>query len=600
MDMRENYDQHETGNLLAELRDLLAAFSAGELTTEQYVRIQYLSIDSEAAWRLYLQHMFMYGTLCRKQCNRSKHSMPTERPLDYLGDGEASSKEMEVDPPSSDHSIFPLLDMEKDLLWPSNDDCNSDLFGDNANCTDKSSHNGLENSSPFFLMFTFLSRPIPLAIIMICVLVLPMVMMAWNLTNSQPPTCVVPGQVVKAVGCTWDDEQGVNLRVGDLLVGNQEYHLKEGILQLDFASGVQTIIQGPAVFRPKSSMLLELTEGRLSAKVPPEGKNFTVTMAGLKVIDRGTEFGVSAGRDAEVELHVFKGRIDVMTDSWEQDGKVKQFELREGQASRVHRLTGKVKRMAADQSKFIRKFSTESGLNLNLINPSFEEPRVTGHPKMLKKYGNLRSAYGLLGWTTLKSSDAIGKYPIYLQQTPYLADPTGKFKIVQRCTQKAIDGQQMLTMRLGWAKKAWVFQSIGTIRMGDIGKTLQVSTTVVARESIHEDVTDYGSTATAVLAFTVNTTGKSQGKVIGFSGVASGVSLDQPSQHLMAELTIKPHMIGKNLAVRLLVQDPDPQREKKFKDEYDPINQYFFDVVNLKLRYQENIKNSSEKTEPLH
>lgn len=458
----------------------------------------------------------------------------------------------------------------------------------------------METSSPLFSFFTFFAQPIPMAITMFCVLIIPMAILVWTISKSQPdapPACVASGQVLKTVACTWDESQGIGLRTGDLLINHREYHLKEGIVQLDFASGVKTIIQGPAVFRSKSSMLLELTQGRLSAVVPPEGKNFTVTMPGLKVVDHGTEFGVSVDESAEVEIHVFKGRIDVLADSWKQNGEAANpLELRAGQASCIDRLTGKVEKMAADESKFVREFNTESGLNLTLINPSFEEPCVADHPERLKETGNLRSMNGLPGWIAIKSSNEIGSYPVYVQQAPYLTDPTGKLNKVQQCIQKSIDGKQMLGMRLGGINEVWVFQPIGTIRMGDVGKTIRVSANVVAREATNANATAYGSTATAVLAFTVNTTEESQGKVIGYPGVAAGVSLNQSSKYLTAELTIKPHMIGKNLAVRLLLHDPDPQCGK-LKDDYDPVNQYYFDAVDLKLRHQETFENTARKTD---
>ena len=498
-----------------------------------------------------------------------------------------------------DRSLFPLSESsfcvgpeEESLL----DFGNLDPLDGIAHSERKASpEKNTELRSPVFSFFTFLSQPVPLAVILFCVLVVPMAMMAWNINRnqpaalpappvvaSQPPAYVVPGQVVNAVACTWDESQGIGLRVGDLLVSDREYHLKEGVLQLDFASGVQTIIQGPAIFRPKSSMKLELNQGRLAAKVPPEGRNFAVTMAGLEVIDRGTEFGVEVDRSAEVELHVFKGHIDVLADRWKQDNnKIQPLALYQGEASRVDRLTGQVKKMSADDTKFVRNFSNESGLNLNLVNPSFEEPRVADHPKRSKEFGNLHDVE-IPGWKYTKSVD--GTYWIYLQQAPYLTDPSGEIGKVQKCILEAFDGKQMMGVRLGGVNEAWAYQTLGTIKMGDIGKTLRVSTSVIARKPTSPDATAYGATATAVLAFTVDTTNDSPGEVLGLHGMALGIQMDQPKQDMTAELTIKPHMIGKKLMVRLLIRDPSVRAGGKLPDDYDPVNQYYFDVVDLKLQ----------------
>ena len=509
-------------------------------------------------------------------------------------------KFFEEDTAAVDKSLFPLsessfcLGPEEDSLL---DFGNLDPLDGMAHSEKKASiEKDTEIRSPVFSFFTFLSQPVPLAIIMLCVLIVPMAMMVWNISQnqptalpnpatvaSQPPAYVVPGQVVNAVACTWDEGQGIGLRVGDLLVSNREYHLKEGVLQLDFASGVQTIIQGPAIFRPKSSMQLELNQGRLAAEVPPEGRNFAVTMAGLEVIDRGTEFGVAVDRSAEVELHVFKGHIDVLADRWKQDrneNKPKPLALYQGEASRVDRLTGKVEKMSADESKFVRNFSNESGLNLNLINASFEEPRVADHPASSKEFGNLHDIE-IPGWKYTKSVD--GVYWIYLQQAPYLTDPSGKREKVQRCILEAFEGKQMMGVRLGGVNEAWAYQTLGTIRMGDIGKTLRVSTSVIARKPTSPDATAYGATATAILAFTADTTETSPGEVLGLHGMAAGIQMDQPKQNMVAELTIKPHMIGKKLTVRLLIRDPSIRAGGKLPDDYDPVNQYYFDVVDLTL-----------------
>lgn len=416
--------------------------------------------------------------------------------------------------------------------------------------------------SSLFSLFTFLSQPIPLGIIMICVLVLPIAMLAWDFSKNQPkvaPTCVLHGQVVKTVACTWDEEQGIGLQTGDLLVGNQEYHLKEGVLQLNFASGVQAIIQGPAVFRSKSSMLLEFTKGRLYAKVPPEGKNFTVAMDGLEVIDRGTEFGIFANKIAEVELHVFKGRIDVLADRWKQSGSGQPLELREGKARRVDRLTGKVEEIAVDESKFVRDFSDKSGLNFILVNPSFEEPSILEHPKQSRVSGDLRNVV-ISGWEVMGTAES----PFYLQQAPY----------TEACDQDALDGTQMLAVKLtDQVDKAWAFQSIGTIKVGDIGKTLIVSTEVIAKKLKGSNAQYDGNTATAILAFTIGANENEPGEVIGFPGFTISNITNAKSRHLKAKLNIRPNMIGKKISVQLLIRDA--------KVEADRQNEYFFDQVDL-------------------
>ena len=572
------------------LLELLELLRDQTISDEQFQELQSLLLNDPTARRMYVNAITLQGNL-----EWTQDAIDPEESL--------SGPFCDVD-----GLPFPL----PEISFCTGPDCASSIgnspldFGDLnpldgiAQCESCSPpENTLETPSRLFSLFTFLAQPIPLTITLLCVTLIPMAMLAWSLSQSKPeapPTCVASGQVVKAVACTWDESQGIGLRVGDLLVNHREYHLTEGVVQLDFASGVKAIIQGPAVFRSKSSMLLELTQGRLSAEVPPEGKNFTVTMAGLEVIDRGTEFGVSVDKSAEVELHVFKGRIDVLANTWERDGEVKPLEIHAGQASCVDRLTGKVEKMPADKSKFIREFSTESGLNLTLVNPSFEEPRVADHPERQETYGNLH-AFEFPGWKSSRAFVQKSSSAAYLQQTPYSGVHKGVSSKVQKCIRNAIDGEQMLGMHLRkQAKEVWVYQYIGTIRMGDIGATLTVSADVMARKAIHEKVTPYGSTANAILAFTFDTTPMNPGETVGLTGGEAGVELDAPSKHLVAKLTIKPHMVGKPLAIRLLLQDPDPPANLHFerdhdRDElnYDPVNQYYFDMVEIEAVFPKNL-----------
>ncbi|MGD9127979.1 MAG: hypothetical protein PVH19_11430 [Planctomycetia bacterium] len=458
-------------------------------------------------------------------------------------------KFFEEDKPSSGVTNFGLPDptffegMSEDTLLD---------FGDMSSLCSANETAGKDAAfrSPLFSLFTFFSKPVPLTVIMICVIVLPVVMLAWNFNAHQPdvaPTCVVPGQVVKTVACTWDEEQGIGLQAGDLLIGDREYHLKEGIVQLDFASGVQTIIQGPAIFRSKSSMLLEFTQGRLSAKVPPKGKNFTVVMAGLEVIDRGTEFAIDADGTTDVELHVFKGQIDVLAESWEQNGNNRSLELHAGEASLVDRSTGEVEMMVADPSKFVCEFTDDSGLSLILTNPGFEEPRVTRGTKSFDE---------IAGWQVM---NAAGGSSVWLERN---------------IPSNALDGTQMLAVKLtDQVNKVWVFQPIDTIKIGDIGRTLMVSADVIAKTLAGTGDQPYGDTATAVLAFTVDGDGEEPGEVIGFPGFVTGIKTDKQSQPLEAKMHIRPYMVGKKLSIQLLIRDTKVKADRQ--------NEYFFDKVKL-------------------
>lgn len=86
--------------------------------------------------------------------------------------------------------------------------------------------------------------------------------------------------------------------------------LRQGVVELDFASGVKAFVSGPADLTLDSNNLLRMNEGRGRFTVPPKALGFKVVSNDLDVIDLGTEFGVVTfplSRGAEV--HVFKGKV---------------------------------------------------------------------------------------------------------------------------------------------------------------------------------------------------------------------------------------------------------------------------------------------------
>jgi len=75
-------------------------------------------------------------------------------------------------------------------------------------------------------------------------------------------------------------------------------------------SGVSVDVSGPAEYAIAGPNLLSLSNGTLSADVPPEATGFRVLTPNGDVIDHGTRIGVSA-TPMQTELHVFEGSAEV-------------------------------------------------------------------------------------------------------------------------------------------------------------------------------------------------------------------------------------------------------------------------------------------------
>jgi ferric-dicitrate binding protein FerR (iron transport regulator) len=122
--------------------------------------------------------------------------------------------------------------------------------------------------------------------------------------------------------------------------------IRKGTLRLDFYSGARVVLEGPAALELLSPDLARLDQGKLTANVPPPAEGFTVLNANLRVVDRGTEFGMSASASGECEVHVFDGEVELQGEVPEATAR----ELFEGDAVAIR--AGRSTTMTADRRSF--------------------------------------------------------------------------------------------------------------------------------------------------------------------------------------------------------------------------------------------------------
>lgn len=135
--------------------------------------------------------------------------------------------------------------------------------------------------------------------------------------TATPTTATVPARddvalLAQAVDVEWE-EGGNSFAVGSALPKG-ELKIRKGTLRLDFYSGARVFLQGPATLDLLSQDLARLENGRLTANVPPPAQGFTILNANLRVVDRGTEFGMNASGKDDCEVHVFKGEVELQGD----------------------------------------------------------------------------------------------------------------------------------------------------------------------------------------------------------------------------------------------------------------------------------------------
>lgn len=123
--------------------------------------------------------------------------------------------------------------------------------------------------------------------------------------------------------------------------------ITKGTLRLDFYSGARVILEGPAALELVSADLAHLEKGKLTAHVPPPAEGFTVTNGALRVVDRGTEFGMNVSGEKACEVHVFDGEVELQGDL---PATTKKSLL---QGNGVSIREGKWEAIAANRSSFI-------------------------------------------------------------------------------------------------------------------------------------------------------------------------------------------------------------------------------------------------------
>lgn len=111
--------------------------------------------------------------------------------------------------------------------------------------------------------------------------------------------------IANAVGAKWNSP--VDLRIGsDVSAGS--LRLVEGIAQIEFVSGANVVLEGPAEIELLSPMLVRCVSGKLRAHVPNQAIGFVVETPSKRVVDLGTEFAVSVGSMGD-EVHVLDGEV---------------------------------------------------------------------------------------------------------------------------------------------------------------------------------------------------------------------------------------------------------------------------------------------------
>ncbi|MFM2241865.1 MAG: hypothetical protein RLZ97_720 [Verrucomicrobiota bacterium] len=147
--------------------------------------------------------------------------------------------------------------------------------------------------------------------------------------------------VEHAEGSTDAADAGV-LRPGSRL------RLEQGTIELEFASGVRSVVRGPADLTVVSAGEVHLDRGTGWFRVPENAVGFSVVTPRAFIRDLGTEFGVIARADLADSVHLFEGAAHVQT----RFGAMESATLR-GSEAREITLAGRLQETVPQPQRFL-------------------------------------------------------------------------------------------------------------------------------------------------------------------------------------------------------------------------------------------------------
>ncbi|MEM8670348.1 MAG: FecR domain-containing protein [Planctomycetota bacterium] len=158
--------------------------------------------------------------------------------------------------------------------------------------------------------------------------------------------------IAQLTNAEWKSEQ---LAVGGK-VGASTLRLTDGFARLEFDTGVEVTLEGPAEFELTDVATTSLKSGLLTATVPPGAEGFTVNTPNAEVIDLGTSFGIDLREDGFANVSVFDGEVEVLP----RETEVKRL-LTEGESVRIG-ADYRIEDVGFDAARFEKLWPIASGI----------------------------------------------------------------------------------------------------------------------------------------------------------------------------------------------------------------------------------------------
>ena len=163
--------------------------------------------------------------------------------------------------------------------------------------------------------------------------------------------------------------------------------------EIQFRSGANILLEGPATLTISGGNQARLNQGKLVARVPPTASGFQVQTPEARVVDLGTEFAVwvnqhpkAGARTACTEIHVLTGTVEISPE-FESDPSSQPASRQSalaGESLRIAAGTANLVKIEAQPDQFMRSLPTRL-----IVNENFE----TFSPGAIPKQSHVRTLY---------------------------------------------------------------------------------------------------------------------------------------------------------------------------------------------------------------
>jgi hypothetical protein len=178
--------------------------------------------------------------------------------------------------------------------------------------------------------------------------------------------------LVNAQSCRWAaGEPAGDMRAGKVL------KLEHGLAEIRFQCGARVVLEGPAGLELLSGNASRLMYGKLTARVPGPAAGFEVLSPQGKVIDLGTEFGISVSDGGATDVYVFEGKVEAHAAA---DGPTGAVSLTQNQAARISagKVTLRPGEPGAGADRFVRAIVPPPVILPRSLRLTFDRPAAAG------------------------------------------------------------------------------------------------------------------------------------------------------------------------------------------------------------------------------